>query len=172
MLIDPAIRDWVLLPLLSLVVVLHYLRLYVMRLTTSEPTPELAELRQRGVVARSVRLRTHGGAITGQGYAMRKERLLGADAGQLNDAGVVDKPPNPLAQPDMMKQQALGMVRVEGGGGGRWVRGRCMVVRGRCMGLWGRGMGVGGEAAVKRRRGRGEATRGGGEMEGARVLQA
>lgn len=129
MLIDPAIRDWVLLPLLSLVVVLHYLRLYVMRLTTSEPTPELAELRQRGVVARSVRLRTHGGAITGQGYAMRKERLLGADAGQLNDAGVVDKPPNPLAQPDMMKQQALGMVRVEGDGGCR-------------DGVWGCGDGV------------------------------
>jgi len=110
MLIDPAIRDWVLLPLLALVFVLHYVRLYSMRLTSSDVSPDLTELRQKGVAGRSARLRTNGGFITGQGFAMRREHLLGERGGQLNDASIVDKPPNPLAQPDMMKQQLLGMV--------------------------------------------------------------
>lgn len=110
MLIDPAIRDWVLLPLLALVVVLHFLRLYAMRLTQSDVTPDATELKQKGVVARSQRLRAAGGYITGQGYQMRKDHLLQTSGGQLNDDKIVDKPPNPLQQPDMMKQQLLGMV--------------------------------------------------------------
>lgn len=110
MLIDPAIRDWVLLPLLALVIVLHFLRLYAMRFFQSDVTPDATELRQKGVVARSQRLRANGGFITGQGYQMRKDHLMQAANGQLNDGNIADKPPNPLAQPDMMKQQLLGMV--------------------------------------------------------------
>lgn len=110
LLIDPAIRDWVLLPLLALVVVLHFVRMYAMRLTTSDVTPDPTELTQRSVVARSQRLRTNGGYITGQGFAMRKDFLLGTTSGQLKDESVADKAANPLAQPDMMKQQLLGMV--------------------------------------------------------------
>jgi ER membrane protein complex subunit 3 len=111
MLIDPAIRDWVLLPLLALVVVLHFVRLYAMRLMTSDAAPDVVELKQKGLVARSQRLRANGGFITGQGFAMRKDALLATTGGALGDASVVDKPPNPLAQPDMLKQQLLGMVR-------------------------------------------------------------
>ena len=115
MLIDPAIRDWVLLPLLALVVILHFVRLYAMRLATSDPTPDVAELKQKGVVARSQRLRANGGYITGQGFTMRKDHFLKADSGQgqLNDPAIADKPPNLMAQPDMMKQQLLGMVRAQ-----------------------------------------------------------
>ena len=43
LLIDPAIRDWVLLPLLALVVVLHFVRLYAMRLTASDAAPDVDE---------------------------------------------------------------------------------------------------------------------------------
>lgn len=110
LLIDPAIRDWVLLPLLALVVVLHFVRLYAMRLTASDAAPDVDELKQRSTVARAQRLRANGGFITGQGFAMRKDHLLSAAHGQLRDEAVADKPPNPLAQPDMMKQQLLGMV--------------------------------------------------------------
>ena len=111
LLIDPTIGTWVLLPLLVLVVLLHFLRGAVMKLTAADIRPELTELRQKSIITRSQRLRAHGGYISHGGFAARRAWLLEPTSGELVNAAVVDKPPNPMASPDMMKGQVLSMVR-------------------------------------------------------------
>ena len=112
MLIDPTIRDWVLFPLLALVIVVHYLRSSVMRLFASPPAPNVKEAAQKYLVARSARLRAAGGAITARGFAMRKDFLAGGEGAVLLDESVADKNPaaNPMASMDMMKGQLMNMV--------------------------------------------------------------
>lgn len=132
MLIDPNIRDYVLLPLLVFVAITTFLRMYVFQLLQpGETKVDGNELKQKSLVARSQRLRTNGGYITPQGFAMRKEYLLGGTMRELpkgvekdNQAEVAkytksvgrlrepidpaaQAPPNPMGSMDMMKMQIV-----------------------------------------------------------------
>ncbi len=118
MLIDPAIRDWVMIPLLVLVIISVYVRMHAVRLLAPSKPPDADEAAQRDVVARAGRLRAHAGYISFPGFAMRKDYLTAPETGKLV-AKVKTKPANPMAQMDMMKQQvrragALGAPREEG----------------------------------------------------------
>lgn len=124
MLLDPAVRDWVLLPLLLLVVIVTYARMYAVRYITPPADGagvDAEGVRQRGLVARSARLRANGQYISYGGWLSRREWLSGGSTGKLNDSSVKDKNPmagGPMAQMDMMKmqvRQAVGRVRR-----GRW----------------------------------------------------
>ena len=112
LLIDPTIRDWVLIPLLALVVIVHYLRSAVMRLVAPSPTVPPAELAHKALLARAARLRGPGAAaVSARAFAMRKDALVGAPGGALVDETVVDAPAaNPMAGMDAMKGQLFNMV--------------------------------------------------------------
>jgi hypothetical protein len=74
--IDPAIRDWVMIPLFVLVIVVTYARMYAFRLFApagAAEGPEAGELAERNTVARSTRLRTNAGYISFAGFAARKD---------------------------------------------------------------------------------------------------
>ena len=111
--LDPAIRDWVLLPIVFFVILVTYARLYGMRLLSPPPEGALpideAGVQQRGLIAFSQRLRFYGGYISQRGWAMRKASLIGAPEKGLLDATVKDA--NPMANMagpasmDMMKMQ-------------------------------------------------------------------
>ena len=123
MLLDPQIRDWVLLPILLIVLIVNYARMYAHRLLAPSPESSLpvdaAGVRHRAVHAASLRLRQNGAYISHAGWAMRKHRLIGVDeggaqTGLLYDATVKDV--NPMTaggsggQMDMVKM----MVRAGG----------------------------------------------------------
>jgi hypothetical protein len=107
MLIDPAIRDWVMIPLLVLVVLSVYLRVYAMRLLSDTKPADRDEVVQRGMVQRSARLRANCGYISYPGFVMRKDFLSAEGFGKLT----ADLKPaaaaagGPMQQMDMMKTQ-------------------------------------------------------------------
>lgn len=112
MFIDPAIRDYVLLPIFALVTIVTYSRNYLMQLISSRPEPSREELEQKGVVARSARLRSYYGYISPQGFHARKEYLLQEKTGKLQ-AEVQDSNPmmqsNPMTMFEPIKQQLVFM---------------------------------------------------------------
>ncbi len=114
MLIDPAIRDWVMIPLLLLVIISVYLRIFASRLLTEAKPMDAGEMAQRNTVARSQRLRASAGYISYAGFMMRKEWLGEEGTGKLQGDVVNKSAMGPMAQIDMFKQQ----VRCGGGGGG------------------------------------------------------
>lgn len=109
MLIDPAIRDKVLIPLLVLAYVYMSLRDVMYKLVLSKPDESMGieEIRQRQIVARAQRLRVNGNYITGSGFAMRKSYLIDEDGRALREKTTA-KPMNPMAQMDVMKGQMVG----------------------------------------------------------------
>jgi hypothetical protein len=47
MLIDASIRDWVLFPLLLLVILVHFVRMYLLKITAAEATVNVVEMEQK-----------------------------------------------------------------------------------------------------------------------------
>jgi hypothetical protein len=116
MLIDPAIRNAILLPLLIFVLIAALLRGKLFQYMQKGSIPDAPELKQRAVVQRSQRLRAHGGYITPRGFAQRIAALLGDEkrgegkkGGDLR-AEVKDKAMNPMSQFDTMKMQMVQQV--------------------------------------------------------------
>ena len=106
--LDPSIRDKVLLPLLLFVVVFSLSRGYLFRLLMPKPDGgDGDEARQRGVVARSGRLRAHMGYITPGGAAMRRAWLAEEPSGALRAECGPAAAANPMAAMDTMKVQVV-----------------------------------------------------------------
>ena len=93
--LDPAIAAWVMAPLLVLVMLVNYARMYAMRLV--QPAPDAGgdkkQLQYRNVLARAARLRAFGGLISQAGWQMRHEWLLAPVVGKLHDKNVADANP-------------------------------------------------------------------------------
>ena len=110
LLIDPTIRDWVLVPLLVLVAVVYYLRVAVMTLLSPAPSSNAVELAQRGLLGRSTRLRASGGFLSSRAFTMRKEFLSGEEGGKLTaTASSEGAPANPMPSTDGMKANVAAM---------------------------------------------------------------
>ena len=106
MLIDPAIRDWVMIPLLILVVLSMYLRTYGIKLLTETKTMDKDEYIQRNLVTRSTRLRTNYGYISYSGFRSRQLYFSDINNGKLReDVKSKNAAANPMGQMDMLKQQ-------------------------------------------------------------------
>ena len=115
MLLDSQIRDWVLIPILVIVLIVNYARMYTFRLLAPNPEGTLpvdaAGVKHRALHAASLRLRQNGGFISHSGWAMRKHRLIGVDdkgepSGLLYDKTVKDVnalASGPAGQMDMVK---------------------------------------------------------------------
>jgi hypothetical protein len=121
MIIDPQIRDYVLLPLFIFVAFSSMLRMTIFKLLQPQESPtmddpeahekKVDEMKSKGVIARSMRLRTNGGYITPQGFDMRKSALVGrvAASGETR-LGLLKQP-----QPDPPAPDPMAMM--QGGGG-------------------------------------------------------
>ncbi|CEP15573.1 hypothetical protein [Parasitella parasitica] len=117
MILDPAIRDWVLIPILFVMVLVGILRHHITILITGAPkTPQLKAIREscRKALLRGLRLRTVGNSIPQHAFAVRKAYLADAfEKGKYlknpdaNKEGAA--PANPMADPDMMEGMMEGM---------------------------------------------------------------
>ncbi|KAI9255521.1 integral membrane protein DUF106-domain-containing protein [Sporodiniella umbellata] len=116
MILDPAIRDWVLIPVMVVMVLVGILRHHITMLITGVPkTPQPKAIRESKALLRAMRLRTLGNMIPQHAFIARKTFLAEAfekgeylkKSPQINqDNGT---PPNPMTDPDMMEGMMDGL---------------------------------------------------------------
>ncbi|KAI9496003.1 integral membrane protein DUF106-domain-containing protein [Zychaea mexicana] len=117
MLLDPAIRDWVLIPIMIVMVLVGILRHHITMLLTGQPKkPQVKAVRESKALLRGMRLRTFGNHIPAHAFSSRKAilaeafeegRYLKNAPGNNNNAPAT--PPNPMTDPDMMEGMMEGM---------------------------------------------------------------
>ncbi|RYH21099.1 DUF106 domain-containing protein [archaeon] len=113
--LDTAIRDWVVLPMVVLVLLVGMGRHYVQALIKSDvkiTESDLAEMRAKQNLAVGSRLRQHGKFLSPEAYNKRKSYLIRKKTGLLREKA--PPPGNPMSNPmqmmDMMKGQLTFML--------------------------------------------------------------
>lgn len=116
LLLDSSIRDWVVLPMVLMLVLVGMGRAYVQMLIRSDPVIEekdLAEIRYKQTVMAGSRLRMHGQFINEKAFRMRKQYLTKAGTGLLMEEkvpGAGNPMSNPATMVDMLKNNMVFMV--------------------------------------------------------------
>lgn len=106
--LDPAIRDWVVLPMILLVVLVGMGRHYVQGLIKSDVVmteTDLTEMRCKQTLGQAMRLRMHGKFISSESFNKRKAYMTRRKTGLLREktAGPANPMSNPMQMMDMMK---------------------------------------------------------------------
>ncbi|CAO3688096.1 unnamed protein product [Umbelopsis ramanniana] len=115
MILDPAIRDWVLLPIMVVMLLVGILRHHITVLITGAPKkPQLKAVRESKALMRGSQLRAFRNAIPPHAFASRKAFLTEAyDQGKYLKNPNAPKEgapaPNPMTDPEMMEGMMEGM---------------------------------------------------------------
>lgn len=108
LLLDPAIRVWVIVPIVMITFLVGVIRHHVSILLTSQKKVEVDQIKQSHVLMRSRVLREHGKYIPLESYLMRKSFFNNEESGVLK----VNKPQapqkNPMQDPTMMMDMLKG----------------------------------------------------------------
>lgn len=104
--LDPEIRDWVVIPMVLMVVLVGMGRHYASELMKGSSTdPALEDVKNKQILLKSVKLRTSGGYVCKDAFVKRKLFLNRKKTGALR--AKVPGAPNPMSNPqgmvDMMK---------------------------------------------------------------------
>ena len=115
LLLDPQIRDSVVIPLVVMVILVGIGRTYVQQLMKSEATitaDKVEEMKNKGLLGRSQRLRRNGCFISEESFRRRKAYLVRKKTGALRKEvpGAANPMSNPMAMVDMMKGNVTFMV--------------------------------------------------------------
>ncbi|CAO3632209.1 unnamed protein product [Mucor hiemalis] len=103
--LNPAIRNWVLFPIMVVMVLVGVLRHHITVLITGAPkTPQLKSIRESKALLRGMRLRTVGNSIPQHAFAVRKAYLADAfEKGKYlknpNANKETTTPANPMSNP-------------------------------------------------------------------------
>lgn len=110
--LDPQIRDWVVLPMVLIMVLMGLTRHYVTQLLESDKPLDVAEVRRKQTVMRANRLRMNGGYLSPEAFNMRKTHFLNKESGLLQEK--VPKTNMAMMDPsnmvDMMKKNVTFLV--------------------------------------------------------------
>ena len=113
LLLDPRIRDWVVLPMVLLMVMVGVGRSYVQQLIKSEPVmdeKEFQKIRYKQTAMRGDRLRVNGARfINKNSYNVRKAYLTQEETGLLHEK-VSGPNMNPMSNPNMMGDMLKGQM--------------------------------------------------------------
>uniref|UniRef100_A0A7S3NPS9 ER membrane protein complex subunit 3 n=1 Tax=Aureoumbra lagunensis TaxID=44058 RepID=A0A7S3NPS9_9STRA len=113
LLLDPAIRDWVVLPMVVLMVLMGLARHYAQQLLKSSQSLDAMEIQHKQRLMRSARLRARGKFIPASSFNLRKAYFIAKDSGILQKKvkkTAINPMANPMGMMDGMKSQALYMV--------------------------------------------------------------
>ena len=107
LILDPNIRNYVVLPLVVIMIFVNMARNYVSSLLRSDKTFDADEIKYRQVLQRASMLRSNGGFLTASAYAIRKGYFISKEDGKLFEkvpkGGMNMAAMNPMAMMDMMK---------------------------------------------------------------------
>jgi hypothetical protein len=115
LLLDPSIRDWVVIPMVIMLVLVCLGRGYVTQLIKSNPVitaDDLDELRHKQVLQQAGRLRVNARFISDKAFNVRKAYLIRKKTGILREKvpGPSNPMSNPMAMVDMMKGNIVYML--------------------------------------------------------------
>ena len=115
LLLDPAIRDWVVLPMVTMLVLVGIGRAYVQMLIRSDPVIEekdLGEIRSKQTVMASARLRQNGQFVSDVAFRRRRQYLVSGEVGLLREEvpGAGNPMSNPNVMADMLKNNMVFML--------------------------------------------------------------
>merc|ERR1719272_1278412 len=111
--LDPQIRDWVLIPIVTVMFLVGVLRDRVTRLLRSEQKGKVENVQQASVLAKSKMLRMHSGFIPEESFRMRKKFLIDKHLSQgkeKNPADALQMMNDPSMFMDMMKKNMVMVV--------------------------------------------------------------
>lgn len=109
LILDPSIRDWVVLPMVAIMVLMGLCRHYATEVLKSSSKVDVEEVKQRQVLARASRIRTRGSFLPADSFAARKTYLCAKDSGLLSQA-VKKSGTNPMMNPSGMVDQMKGQM--------------------------------------------------------------
>lgn len=116
--LDPSIRDWVVLPMVLVMVLIGLLRHYIQTLLKSKKPMDLTQVQQMSLLKRSQRLRTNAAFLMPSAFESRKAYLV-AKKDKDNHKGLLrfkqaSSQVNPMTDPsgmmDMMKGNMTFMI--------------------------------------------------------------
>eukprot|EP01038_Epipyxis_sp_PR26KG_P008053 gene8053-10911_t len=116
LLLDPSIRDWVVLPMLIMLVLVGMGRHYVQSLIQTDPIiteNDLVSIRHKQILTQTGRLRAFGKLLNDKSYLKRKAYYIRKKVGLLyekNIPGPANPMSNPMAMVDMMKGNMIYMI--------------------------------------------------------------
>ncbi|KAJ1426429.1 integral membrane protein DUF106-domain-containing protein [Ochromonadaceae sp. CCMP2298] len=115
LLLDPSIRDWVVIPMVIMLVLVSVGRGYVSQLIKSNPViteNDLDEIRHKQVLQQVTRLRMNARFISDDAFNMRKSYMIRKKTGILREKvpGAANPMSNPMAMVDMMKGNIVYML--------------------------------------------------------------
>lgn len=108
LLLDPAIRIWVIVPIVLITFLIGVIRHHVSILLTSAKKVDVEQLKQSHVLMRSRLLRDHGKYIPLESFVMRRNFFNDEETGVLKAAKPQAPPKNPMQDPTMMMDMLKG----------------------------------------------------------------
>ena len=113
LILDPSIRDWVVLPMVAIMILMGLCRHYASVMLKSAQKMDVEELKQRQVLQRTSRLRMRGGMLPAESFNARKAYFCAKERGLLNQAvkkSGTNPMLNPLGMVDSMKGNLVYML--------------------------------------------------------------
>ncbi|XP_057314697.1 ER membrane protein complex subunit 3-like [Hydractinia symbiolongicarpus] len=108
LLLDPAIRIWVIVPIVLITFLIGVIRHHVSILLTSAKKVDVEQLKQSHVLMRSRLLRDHGKYIPLESFVMRRNFFNDEETGVLKAEKPQAPPKNPMQDPTMMMDMLKG----------------------------------------------------------------
>jgi hypothetical protein len=106
--LDPAIRDWVLIPIVVIMFLMGILRNNVMKMLRKDTAPQRAQVQQNNQLMRSRRLRANAGFIPSSAFAARKQFFVNKDSGILMQKMEAPNPMQAMQDPSVMMNMMQG----------------------------------------------------------------
>lgn len=113
LLLDPSIRDWVVLPMVAIMVLMNLMRHYAQQMMKASTPMDATEVQQKQLLTRAARIRTRGARLLpAESFNARRAYFVDKDRGVLakKPKKGSKKPMDPMAMMDGMKGNMLYMV--------------------------------------------------------------
>jgi len=106
--LDPQIRDWVVLPIIAVLLIVNLLKTAISGiLTTQNEEKDLEKISQNHILIRARNLRMNNRVLPGPSFSMRKH-YFNSENGLLNS---IKPNENPMMQPQMDPSKMMGMMK-------------------------------------------------------------
>jgi len=106
--LDPSIRNWVLVPIVLVMILVQVNRSYVQVLIKSSKDTEPETLKQMSLLQRSQKYRRNNRLLTEKAYLTRKQFFIAKEKGKLRSKTEDAPAPNPMQNPDNMMEMMKG----------------------------------------------------------------